>query len=357
MRNLLLTLDYELFGDGSGDVFKHIIEPTNAILDIVDRYEAKITVFFEVVEYWRLKQEWESGNHMGYDNNPIKAMEKQVLDIINRGHDVQLHIHPQWVDAKWEDEHWNVDYDNWRLSTFASPSIDMETLIAKGKHTLEEMIRPSFPEYECRSIRAGGYNAQPSQVIVNAMHKLDLKIDTSVVPGAKEQGALSIYDYSSVPNDLGSWGVNDALDVPFNDNADIIELPIVSFPIVRLLKYLSFTRIKSILLNRKSAKVTFSAKTASSNGRNLGLINIISFFFKKEYQTWDFCLFPNWMHRHFLRKALKQTSRDIYVVIGHPKSMVSTNSLEYLLKKTNSIFSSPTVSGLTDSLFKPIPVQ
>ena len=75
MKRLLLTLDYELFGDGSGDVFKHIVEPTNSVLEVAERYGAKITVFFEVVEYWRLKQEWESGNHMGYDNNPVEAME------------------------------------------------------------------------------------------------------------------------------------------------------------------------------------------------------------------------------------------------------------------------------------------
>ena len=79
----------------------------------------------------------------------------------------------------------------------------------------------------------------------------------------------------------GAWIYDNEIDRVEGsfENGDIIELPIVSFPIVRLLKYLSFTRIKSILLNRKSAKATFSAKTASSNGRNLGLINKISFFF------------------------------------------------------------------------------
>ena len=47
MKTLLLTLDYELFGDGSGDVFKHIVEPTNTIIDEAERYGAKMTVFFE----------------------------------------------------------------------------------------------------------------------------------------------------------------------------------------------------------------------------------------------------------------------------------------------------------------------
>lgn len=333
MNNLLLTLDYELFGDGSGDVFKHIVEPTNAILEVAERYGAKITAFFEVVEYWRLKQEWESGNHMGYASNPVEAMEKQVLDMIKRGHDVQLHLHPQWVDAKWEDGHWSVDLDNWRLSDFKTSTMTLHQLISKGKQTIEDIIQPYYPNYKCYAIRAGGYNAQPSEAIVEVMRESGLKVDSSVVPGAREQGALSLYDYSSAPAGVGQWHVADKLEEASKEPTGIIELPIVSFPIMRLLKYMSLTRIKSIFLNRKSAQASFSAKT-SSGGESGGILKKISFFFKKEYQTWDYCLFPCWLHRYFLRKISKQKSRDTFVLIGHPKSLVSTKSLEFLLKKT-----------------------
>ena len=43
MRTLFLTLDYELYGNGSGDVFHHIIEPTDRILKIAEKYNAKLT--------------------------------------------------------------------------------------------------------------------------------------------------------------------------------------------------------------------------------------------------------------------------------------------------------------------------
>ena len=51
MKNIILTLDYELYGNGSGNVFRHIIEPTEKILSIAERYNVKITIFFEVIEY------------------------------------------------------------------------------------------------------------------------------------------------------------------------------------------------------------------------------------------------------------------------------------------------------------------
>ena len=346
MKQLALTLDYELFGDGSGDVFKHIVEPTNAILEVAERYGAKITAFFEVVEYWRLKQEWESGNRMGYDRNPVEAMEEQVVDMVKRGHDVQLHLHPQWVDAKWEDGRWLVDLDNWRLGDFNSPSMTLKQLIEQGKHSLEQIIKPQVPDYECCAIRAGGYNAQPSRAIVEVMRECGLTVDTSVVPGAREQGALSRYDYSSSPSDMGHWRVGDKLEEPGDEaSSSIIECPVVSFPIVRLLKFMSLTRIKSILLNRKSAQASFSSKTSSGAGGG-GKLAKISFFFKKEYQTWDYCLFPCWLHRYFLHKISKQKSRDTFVVIGHPKSLVSTKSLEFLLKKTTNEMKSISLTEL-----------
>lgn len=348
--SLLLTLDYELYGDGSGDVFKHIIEPTNAILEVAERYGAKITAFFEVVEYWRLQQEWESGNHMGYERNPAEAMEQQVLDMISRGHDVQLHIHPQWVDARWADSKWIVDLSNWRLSTFQSPKMTLTQLIANGKYTLDKLIKPSFPDYECIAMRAGGFNVQPSQEIVSIMRELNIKFDSSIVPGAKEDGALSVYDYSGIPIDIGYWFVADRLEKASQTNTDIVELFHVSFPIIRLLKFLSLSKIQSIFKNRKSAKSSFLAKT-SSDGKSDGVLKKLSFFFKKEYQTWDYCLFPNWMHSYFIGKVLKQSQRNYFVVIGHPKSLVSTKSIECMMKKTCAKFDYPTISSLSNKFF------
>ncbi len=76
--NLILTFDYELFGDGLGDIFTHIIEPSKQILQLCDKHNIKTTIFFEVLEYIKLKEEWEKGNTMGYTENPVKAIEQQI---------------------------------------------------------------------------------------------------------------------------------------------------------------------------------------------------------------------------------------------------------------------------------------
>lgn len=329
MKTLIFTLDYELYGNGSGNVFTHIVEPTNKILEIADKYNAKITFFFEVVEYWKLKAEWEKGNYMGYTENPILAMEEQLRYAHSKGHDIQLHIHPQWVDAKWDNGKWTVNNQHWRLGGYEGVGENsLHTIIKRGKETIETIIGNG---YKCSAIRAGGYNAQPSDKIMDAMKDCGLKADSSIVPGAIESGSLSKYDYSMCRNNIGYWYCKNALEKESADTTGIIELPIVAFPIVRIQKYLSKDRIKSLLQNRNSAKEAFDAKTGDKSN---GIISKFKFFFEKEYQTWDFCLFSKGMHRKFLKQISKQTEREVFVLVGHPKSYTSGDGLEYILNRT-----------------------
>ena len=330
MKKILLTLDYELYGNGSGNIYTHIIEPTQSILDIANRYHAKITFFVEVVELWRIEEEWQKGNRMGYKTNPINDIRKQLQEAYQQGHDVQLHIHPQWVDANYVDDKWIVDLDNWRLGGYCKVGeYSLYNLLAKGKATLEEWIRPIDSTYTCIALRAGGYNIQPSSEIVSSMHVLGLKIDSSIFPGGKEIGALSNYDYSGINEDVQYWHVGDKLE-EFG-NSEIIELPIVAFPIRRWKKFASIQRIKSLLRNRKSATDSFIAKTSHARSSRW---DKVKYFFQIEWQTWDYCLFSPHLHKHFLKQITRQQNREVFTLVGHPKGFTGKRGLEYLLSTT-----------------------
>lgn len=339
MKQMLFTLDYELYGDGSGDVFKHIIDPTYALLNIANKYDLKFTFFFEVIEYWRLKEEWNRGNRMGYSRNPIEAIEKQIQALYSQGHDVQLHLHPQWVNAKYQKGRWNVDLSDWKLGGYlCEGEYSLVNLLIKGKQAVEELIEPINPEYRCIALRAGGYNIQPSKEIVKAMGYSGIYVDSSIYPGGKEQGSLSNYDYTGIPVDLGYWHVGDKLEE--QGDLGLIELPIVAFPITRWTKYVSKERIKSLLQNKKSARNAFEAKICD---KTKDRFSKIKFFFEKEWQTWDFCLFTPSMHRKFL-SIIECQEREVFVLVGHPKSFSSGKSFEYLLQKTHGTFKCKTVT-------------
>lgn len=334
MKNILLTLDYELFGNGKGDVFKHIIEPTDILLALADKYRAKYTFFFEIVEFWKLKEEWNKGNRMGYDRNPLDAMVHQLQKAVKKGHDVQLHIHPQWVDAKWKETKWYVNLDEWKLGTYKRNGEEsLVNLLLKGKHALEEMIRPVAPDYQCIALRAGGYNAMPSEELVKAMRQVGLYIDSSVYPGGFEESNLSVYDYRNVPNDIGRWFVDEQLEYVSDKKTDVVEIPIVSKSIKRWRKYASLDRILTIIDNLKGAKEVYEEKVSGAGSRKCSELQKLQFLLQNECQTWDFCLLSPSVHRSFLRMIGNMKNRDCFVLVGHPKSYCGKRGMNYLFKK------------------------
>ena len=340
MKSLLLTIDYELYGNGSGDVFQHIIEPTKQLLTIADTYGVKYTFFFEVIEYWKIKEEWNKGNSMGYNEDPILAIENQIRDAYRRGHDVQMHLHPQWVDARWENETWMVNLDKWRLGGYdGTGENSIENLFKRGKQTLEVLLKPVNPNYECIAMRAGGYNIQPSEEIVRAMKAAGIKVDTSIYPGGKETGLLSNYDYTKIDPEKGYWYVGDRLEE--TGGRQIMEIPIVAFPMIRLKKFFTRERIKGFFGNMKSAQKSLEARTSTLEKKS-GNLDKIRYFFQTEWQTWDFCLFSPLLHKQFLKKIAKQ-NRDIFVLVGHPKSFSGCRGLKYLLRNTYGRYEYKTV--------------
>ncbi len=343
MRTILLTLDYELYGNGSGDVFNHIIEPTKQLLTIADTYGVKYTIFFEVIEYWKIKEEWDKGNTMGYKEDPVFAIENQIRDAYRQGHDVQLHIHPQWVDAYWHNGRWIVNLEKWRLGSYVGEDENsLVNLLKRSKQTLEKLLRPVNPNYRCIAMRAGGYNIQPSERIVEAMKEVGLIIDSSIYPGGKENGLLSNYDYSAIDSTNGMWRVGERLED--SGSNDIWELPIVAFPMVRIKKFLTWERLRGFLQNSQSAKESLDAKTSTTEKKSSKL-DKLRYFFKTEWQTWDFCLFSPSQHKQFLKKITK-LNRDKFVLVGHPKSFSGCRGLKYLLKNTFGKYEYKTVTGI-----------
>ena len=63
------------------------------------------------------------------------------------------------------------------------------------------------------------------------MREAGLMIDSSVYPGGKETGSLSQYDYSDITNDKGYWYMDKDILIDASNKTDLIELPIVAFPI------------------------------------------------------------------------------------------------------------------------------
>lgn len=189
-NHLILTVDYELFGNGSGDIVNCVIKPTAMMLDIADRYNAKLTLFVDIAEFHTM-------NENEIFHNDIKLVYAQIQDAVRRGHDIQLHIHPQWIGAVYNDGSWDLALDKWRIA-----DVDSETLknyFIFYKNTLEKIVHVVKPGYKCQVFRAGGWCIQPSDKVLNAMRAADLYIDSTVAPGTRLKYTEHWFDFSEAP--------------------------------------------------------------------------------------------------------------------------------------------------------------
>jgi len=221
---LVFTDDWELFGNGSGDIQERLIEPANRFMDISEKYGAKYTFMAEVSQYWSFKKMGEKFPEL---LSKTEKWEETIQAAIKRGHDVQLHLHPQWDGAAYENGVWKLNLDLWSL-----PSLEKEyirSLVKRGKNTLEELLKPIKDDYKCSCFRSGAWLMQPSSVLVKVLFEEGILCDTSVLPGGCYSNIFGNYDYTTAYSNLFPWWVNQKdinLEEKNIEKQTITELPV-----------------------------------------------------------------------------------------------------------------------------------
>lgn len=342
MINLLLTTDYEIFGNGTGDVRCCLINPTDRLLDLCDRYGARLTLFFEVCEYWAFKQGSEEGklDHLDYD--PAAEMEAQAKDALERGHDVQLHVHPQWLNASLEDDGtWKLNYQWWRVPDLPHDLGDFDDvlslrgLLRKGKDTLEEMLRPVKADYLCIAVRAGSLCVQPESEVFHAMREVALLIDSSASVGGVRDALPIRYDFRRMPSQGEPFQTFSSLEKMVPDG-DIIEAPIFAARRPRLLER-GFRRLLRICSDSRPWK---QSSPVGCSGYTQQLSKDLTPIKSRDVMVnFEFSVLNAEDMRWLVRTAAKQCSSlpngNIWIVaIGHSKFFGDETELDRFLRWT-----------------------
>lgn len=110
------------------------------MMDICDKYDVKATFFLNVYEY------------KVYGEAEIKKIARYIQ---KRGHDVQLHTHPEWT------------YDKERASLWEYSLQDQIKIIRDGKSLIEKWIGTSVLAH-----RAGGYLADNNTIKALAVNNI-----------------------------------------------------------------------------------------------------------------------------------------------------------------------------------------
>ena len=163
---LILSNDWELFGDGSGDYFEIQHQPLHALLNTVEQHGAKLTVMAEVGQQWAHQK---ISNDQPWAGEVAESWEAILKETIEKDHDVQLHLHPGFLDATYENNKWRLNYSHWAISSLEPPV--MESVLKEGKQYLEGLLCPINPDYECIAFRAGDFCIQPSGTVIRRLLK------------------------------------------------------------------------------------------------------------------------------------------------------------------------------------------
>ena len=343
MINLVLSLDYEIFGNGSGDVRRDMIEPTRRLLTLCDRYGAKVTIFFEVVEYWAMKKaEGQGLQNLGYSSS--REIEDQLRSAVQSGHDVQLHLHPWWVGAEFEAGRWRLNPQYKQITDLPhglgseGDIFSIAGVLSQGKRTLEAMIKPGCPDYSCLVYRAAMFWGQPSEILIAGLKHAGFLADSSVVKGLYEKTPVYT-DYRRAESLMGYWWTR-ANDISRSGpkGEHIIEFPVYCKmrPYVWNFKW---SKLSTTLKRRSVEKanthghgmMTSRNSTESSRGIMRKLLTL-------QPMKFDYCKLSAGDMIRWLRHSIKNTPecKDSLglpmVILGHSKDFWNDRNLEMFLE-------------------------
>jgi hypothetical protein len=232
---LIISNDWELFGDGSGDYFDIQHRPLQSLLNVVREQGAKLTVMAEIGQQFAHQR---IAERESWAREITQAWEDILQQTVKAGHDVQLHLHPTWLDAEYKDDKWNLNFQKWSISSLKPE--EMEKIFRRSKTYLDGLLKPVHSGYDCISFRAGAYSIQPSVVVTKNLLRVGFLCDTSIIPGMYNPPFL---DFRNVYSNVLPWFVNsDDIRCKGQGQNGLLEIPLCSYrgidiPLLR--KYVS----------------------------------------------------------------------------------------------------------------------
>lgn len=322
--NVYVTFDYELFlGPKTGTVDNCLIKPTNRLMEIAQKHKVHFIFFVDVLYLIKAHEYINTAPTINEDYNKVYD---QLVQLSYKGHDLELHIHPQWYYSMYDTlkHQWCMDFKHYKLSDCSVE--DVEDMISKGCSLIQQITGKNPVGF-----RAGGYSFPTDKKMVDLFKKYNISKDSSVIPGAKAQTDFQVYDYSSIK-------ISNIYR--FDDNIGVIdpdgffeEYPITTGYVVRLWKSL----IERVIL-RKHIEIL----NVNGDGKGVGYLN--KSIMKNRRKLFDIIkpvqirasldnLSSYWLNHIYW--SLKRKKKNIMTIIGHPKNqtMYSFIQLDTFLTK------------------------
>jgi hypothetical protein len=177
--HLALVDDWELSGNGSGNIRQLQFEPMRRLTNIYDRLGIRGSFNAEVMQQITFRQHQD---HQKELKILADEWDDMVRETFRQGHDIQLHVHPQWHNAEYQDGRWKLTAD-WSILNYSRE--EALQMLRSGKEYLENLLKDIDRNYRCVSFRSGAWCIAPSPHMLDLLVELGIVFDMSIVAGVK----------------------------------------------------------------------------------------------------------------------------------------------------------------------------
>ncbi len=189
MIYLVLTDDWELRGDGSGDIDRIQFDTFSQLTSIYNQYGIKASFNAEVMQQLTFRKLQDQIPQLGKWADKWDSLVKNAYQ---EGHDIQLHVHPQWSKFHVENDKIQLKGD-WPIINYdEEQAYEMFTTC---RDYLENLLKPLNPDYKCVSFKSGAWVVAPSDHLMSTLAKLGIGFDMSLVGGLQAHTRNLQFDY------------------------------------------------------------------------------------------------------------------------------------------------------------------
>lgn len=310
MKNIILSFDYELYLFQPGSVENSLCKPTNEILQVLEENNQVADFFIDTLFLLQLEA-------IPSCRTDYLRVVSQIQDIVRRGHRVEVHLHPHWLDASFTNNRWKfTTFNRYKLQALTSAEID--TVFRDSFEFLRNIVRTVNPGYVFKAFRAGGWCIQPFSPIKNALLEHGIFIDSSVAPGLREEGVRS-FDFTNSPR-LSYWSFEDDPLIPC-DQGLFVEIPISTC------NETVWDRFERRFYQRSTGDVRFGDGVGLGGHRRRVSIPM---YFINLLETRRRMFSLEWTRPSKIARLVENSTSDLVVFISHPKALFIKRGLANL---------------------------
>ena len=308
MIQFLFTLDYEIYGNGKGSLRELVLEPTQRLAELFKQYNVPFVVFTEALEFAKMEET--------QSDPAISEVRTQLRSLHAAGHEIALHLHPQWANACHRDGQWELDYSEYTIGVLPRDRIAQIVDMAIG--WLRGVM--GNVKFKPLSFRAGNWLFQPTHAIAAVLSERGIRIDSSVFKGGRIHG-LGL-DYRPALKNGNSWRFSTDVNVP-DASGPLVEVPIH----IEMVPFWEMLGLKRLRLQNK----------VPGNANNTPRPSRWRDYLRLRYpRKLDFCRMTAVEMRAVMERILVEARKGReepmpIVAIGHSKDLVDFDAVKRML--------------------------